>query len=189
MSSATETVLSTPELLEQPDPTSTGDGMNTLLVELFPPFLAPARTTDPRSWPNTAALMAMPWATAPDAFRRPEVPPHVVGPSIRASTLNAIEHRAHPIRRADHASRPCEFERQSAIVRAADDSVFSFSYPHRTHCDDRNPSSAQIDSLLPVPPILSTLRTATPLPLCARVKLIQVPRKNDAVSTGRQISE
>ncbi|KAJ6517241.1 hypothetical protein C8R47DRAFT_1254655 [Mycena vitilis] len=41
---------------------------NPLLVELFPPFFTPKHWL----WPDTKAFTAMPWAKAPDAFRRAE---------------------------------------------------------------------------------------------------------------------
>ncbi|KAJ7123579.1 hypothetical protein C8R44DRAFT_784034 [Mycena epipterygia] len=106
MSSAKDTVISTPELLElilarlpmrnllitaplvskawqeltlcpalqralffKPDPSSERT-QNSLLVELFPPFFAPP-TANRWSWPGKASsIMAMPWAKAPDAFKR-----------------------------------------------------------------------------------------------------------------------
>ncbi|KAJ7606936.1 hypothetical protein DFH06DRAFT_1347711 [Mycena polygramma] len=112
MSSAADTVISTPELLEvilwhlpmrsllvaaplvsktwqaitlspilqralffQPDPTAASADpiQNPLLAEVFSPFFAPVEEGDKRRWPNNvAAIMAMPWSKAPDAFRRRE---------------------------------------------------------------------------------------------------------------------
>ncbi|KAJ7620654.1 hypothetical protein DFH06DRAFT_1482646 [Mycena polygramma] len=62
-------------LFFQPDPAvaSSHPILNPLLVELFPPFFTPiARGVDHWLWPNTKVIMAMPWAKAPDAFRRAE---------------------------------------------------------------------------------------------------------------------
>ncbi|KAF8197251.1 hypothetical protein K438DRAFT_1967489 [Mycena galopus ATCC 62051] len=109
MSTAGNTVMSTPELLErtlahlpmsdllitaplfsktwqattltptlqralffQPDPTSTTRIPNPLLVEMFPPFFAVAEDPNRWSWHDADAFMSMPWAKAPDAFKRPE---------------------------------------------------------------------------------------------------------------------
>ncbi|KAJ7137475.1 hypothetical protein C8R43DRAFT_1020318, partial [Mycena crocata] len=111
MSIATDTVLSTPELLEhilaqlpmrqllitaplvnktwqaitllpalqralffQPDPTVSPTVHNPLLVQLFPPFFAPCASDNRRvPWPgNASSIKTMPWANAPDAFKRPE---------------------------------------------------------------------------------------------------------------------
>ncbi|KAJ7607089.1 hypothetical protein DFH06DRAFT_1149563 [Mycena polygramma] len=112
VSPATDTVLSTPELLEhilaslsirylltiaplvsktwqavaltprlqrilffQPDPASTSADpvQNSLLMELFPPFFLQDLERQSRwSWPNAAAIITLPWAAAPAAFRRPD---------------------------------------------------------------------------------------------------------------------
>ncbi|KAJ6517266.1 hypothetical protein C8R47DRAFT_1086825 [Mycena vitilis] len=109
-SPATETVLSTPELLEtilaslsmqdllliaplvsktwqaitltprlqrilffQSDPASASAEpvQNPLLVEIFPPFFLPDLDTQSRwSWPDVESIIALPWASAPAAFRR-----------------------------------------------------------------------------------------------------------------------
>ncbi|KAJ6505366.1 hypothetical protein C8R45DRAFT_548032 [Mycena sanguinolenta] len=57
-----------------PDPSSE-PMQNPLLAELFPPFFAAEPDDANKSWyqPGCAtSIMAMPWATAPDAFKRAE---------------------------------------------------------------------------------------------------------------------
>ncbi|KAJ7757999.1 hypothetical protein B0H16DRAFT_1536461, partial [Mycena metata] len=46
---------------------------NPLLMELFPPFFAPEGPHGPWFWPgDTESITKMPWASAPEAFRRPD---------------------------------------------------------------------------------------------------------------------
>ncbi|KAJ7777947.1 hypothetical protein DFH07DRAFT_796782 [Mycena maculata] len=54
-------------LFFEPDPSSDPPIQNPLLVEVFPPFFAPA---DEGS--TVDSVMAMPWSKAPDAFKRAE---------------------------------------------------------------------------------------------------------------------
>ncbi|KAJ7256140.1 hypothetical protein B0H12DRAFT_517679 [Mycena haematopus] len=58
-------------LFFQPDTRLSSRVENPLLVDLFPPFFA---SSGPHrwSWPNSKSLESMPWARAPDAFKRPE---------------------------------------------------------------------------------------------------------------------
>jgi hypothetical protein len=57
-------------LFFQSDGASSTPIFNPLLVEMFPPFFAPA-TENRWSWPGTASrIMSMPWSKAPDAFMR-----------------------------------------------------------------------------------------------------------------------
>ncbi|KAJ6451224.1 hypothetical protein C8R47DRAFT_1170273 [Mycena vitilis] len=112
VSPATETVLATPELLEQllaflsmrdllliaplvsktwqaitftprlqrilffqadPASTSAEPVQNPLLVEIFSPFFIRDLETQSRwSWPDAKTIIALPWASAPAAFRRPD---------------------------------------------------------------------------------------------------------------------
>jgi hypothetical protein len=56
-------------LFFEADPTASASHavQNPLLAELFQPFFAPT----PLTWPGTASsILAMPWAQAPDAFKR-----------------------------------------------------------------------------------------------------------------------
>jgi hypothetical protein len=61
-------------LFFEADPTASASQpvQNPLLVELFQPFFAPnAAKTFSWSWPGTAtSILAMPWAQAPEAFKR-----------------------------------------------------------------------------------------------------------------------
>ncbi|KAJ7609186.1 hypothetical protein DFH06DRAFT_898006, partial [Mycena polygramma] len=61
-------------LFFQPDPAFASHPIqNPLLAELFPPFFMPiAAAVNYWQWPDTKAIRAMPWAKAPDAFRRAE---------------------------------------------------------------------------------------------------------------------
>ncbi|KAJ6584376.1 hypothetical protein B0H19DRAFT_1104870 [Mycena capillaripes] len=64
-------------LFFQPDPSSTAQKsrptQNPLLVEFFPPFFIPDLEHWERwYWPDANAIKAMPWAKAPEAFRRRE---------------------------------------------------------------------------------------------------------------------
>jgi hypothetical protein len=59
-------------LFFEADPTASASHRikNPLLVELFQPFFAP-NTTKKYPWPGSAtAILAMPWAQAPEAFKR-----------------------------------------------------------------------------------------------------------------------
>ncbi|KAJ7863718.1 hypothetical protein B0H13DRAFT_1501698, partial [Mycena leptocephala] len=59
-------------LFFEADPTASASHRvrNPLLVELFQPFFAPSAAKD-YPWPgNATAILAMPWAEAPEAFKR-----------------------------------------------------------------------------------------------------------------------
>ncbi|KAJ7022846.1 hypothetical protein C8F04DRAFT_1136561 [Mycena alexandri] len=60
-------------LFFRPDPSDRRPLRNPLLMELFPPFFAPGGSHSRSSWPGGAKSIAkMPWANAPEAFRRPD---------------------------------------------------------------------------------------------------------------------
>ncbi|KAJ7224033.1 hypothetical protein B0H12DRAFT_1328841 [Mycena haematopus] len=60
-------------LFFQPDTELSCRVQNPLLVELFPPlFVSKAEAPLRWVWPNSKSIESMPWAKAPDAFRRPE---------------------------------------------------------------------------------------------------------------------
>ncbi|KAJ7763416.1 hypothetical protein B0H16DRAFT_1527814 [Mycena metata] len=60
-------------LFFQPEPSNWRPLRNPLLMELFPPFFAPQGPHGRWYWPGDAESIAeMPWATATEAFRRPD---------------------------------------------------------------------------------------------------------------------
>ncbi|KAJ7916295.1 hypothetical protein B0H13DRAFT_1998200 [Mycena leptocephala] len=131
MSTAKDTVISTPELLEltlshlpmrdllvtaprvsktwqattlcptlqqalffQPDPPGSERIQNPLLLEIFPPFFAPAPPSR-WDWPNAKSVMSMPWSKASDAFKRPEASWRrmlVTQPPARKMTITEMCH-------------------------------------------------------------------------------------------------